>query len=183
MYPIVEPHEGHCRGHDFEDFVLRFTEICAEHIRTGRAQAFSFIFYETFDGQTQSMLGDEAALRELDKLSGDRLTVFFMQKPSAMEVSVPFNEHFLGLLGIKSPVRLPCIAFFTLQGDVASDFKLAPFEPDFYRVFHQIYSAIEGYLKMPRQLAASGGIRLVAPPAQQIAVQVIQQAMGQSSRA
>lgn len=156
VIPIFEQGTGKGIGHSVDSFLQRFEELCSEHLRSGRARAFAFIFYDFDDQEFRSILKDQGVFAQLDRLAGSDLSVFYLHSAKRRTVE-RFNRAFMEKLGISSDVRLPCLVFFRVVGDQAADVALAQLEnADLVHGFHELYGLIERYIKQELTDSASG---------------------------
>lgn len=147
MIPIYEQGSGKGIGHSLRSFQARFDQICAEHLAEGRARAFAFIFYDFTDGELRRILQDQGAFAHLDRLSGNELSLFYLHTGTRAAVD-SFNTHFLSALEIEDQASLPCIVFFRIKRKEIIDVEIAELgSPDLIHGFHELYVAIERYIK------------------------------------
>lgn len=136
-----------------EGFLKRVEEICAEQAKQGRAQAFAVILRDANDRDLKRILRDQGAYAKLDRLSGDRLSVFFVHTASD-EAVARFNRTIGARIGAASP-RLPAIAFFrsAVREDGAlglTDAKVVTLDnANIIHALHELYGQIELYLDQP----------------------------------
>jgi len=145
MIPIFEQGSGKGIGHSVASFTARFESLCHEHMESGRARAFAFIFYDFGDQTFRAILKDQGVFAKLDRLSGRDLSIFYLHT-ARRSVVERFNAAFLEKLGIASDIQLPCLVFFRVNGDQVTDIRVAQFEgSDLIHGFHELYGAIERY--------------------------------------
>lgn len=148
MIPIYEQGRGNGIGHSLKSFVDRFDSICAEHLASGRAQSFAFIFYDFTDHELHSILKDQGAFAQLDRLAGKELSIFYLHAGTRAAVEA-FNTHFFSALGVTDQATLPCVVFFRVEDSQVSDIEIAQLESaNLIHGFHELYGAIESYLKL-----------------------------------
>lgn len=151
MIPIYEQGDGRGIGHSLESFLERVDEICKEHANQGRARAFAIIFRDARDEDLKRILKDQGAFARLDRLSGDRLSVFFIHTASNKAVK-KFNKMISAHMGLVNP-QLPAIAFFrTAVGENASagltDVEVISLDnANLIHGLHELYTHIERYIK------------------------------------
>lgn len=75
MYPI-SIHDG--QHIDFDNLTDLITRICNDHRSNNRAIAFAFILYDFTNENISKILLDEIYWQSLNKLSGNLLTVFYI---------------------------------------------------------------------------------------------------------
>jgi hypothetical protein len=147
MVPIFEQGKGKGIGHNVSTFFERFDELCREHLRLKRAKAFAFIFYSFQDQALRKILKDEGAFVQLDRLSGDRLSIFYLHSDHEGRISF-FNTHFLSKLGILGEAAPPCVVFFKLEDDKISDISVAQLDSaNLIHGLHELYTIIEDYVE------------------------------------
>lgn len=150
MIPIYEQGGGRGIGLMVEGFLQRMEEICAEHVRDGRARAFAVILRNAEDRDLKRILADQGAYAKLDRLSGDVLSVFFVHTASD-EALARFNHIVGARIGV-ADMKVPAVAFFrtaTLEdGSVGfTDVEVAALEsPDLIHGLHELYQRIERYV-------------------------------------
>jgi hypothetical protein len=147
MIPIYEQGSGKGIGHSLQSFCQRFDKICAEHLAKGRARAFAFIFYDFTDRELRQILKDQGAFAKLDRLSGTKLSLFYLHTGKRAAVD-SFNAQFLSALGVEDEASLPCVVFFRVKEGKIIDVELAQLEKmDLIHGFHELFVAIENYLQ------------------------------------
>lgn len=146
MIPIYEQSSGRGIGHGRDTFLVRFDEICEEHVAKGRAKAFAFIFYDFSDRAMRRILADQGAFAQLDRLSGSELSVFYLHGGTKWVVQ-DFNSHFFSKLGIEDDVKLPCVVFFRVSDGAVESVEVAELQhADLIHGFKELYGAIESYI-------------------------------------
>ena len=152
MIPIYEQNRGRALGHTAKSFAQRFTQLCDEHLREGRADAFAFIFYDFLDRDLRTLLQDPGVFTELDRLIGKSLSVFFLHDGGKRSIE-RFNERFISELEIADKVTLPCIVFFKFENQQIGDVVVVPLESATLKHgLHEMYGVIRRY--MDTELAA-----------------------------
>lgn len=172
MIPIYEQGIGHGIDHSLRSFIVRFEQICREHLHDGRARAFAVVFYDFGDEELRRILRDQGVFAELDRLTATNLSLFYLHAGRRRTVE-RFNGEFLDRLGLDRDVRLPCVVFFRVREDEIEDVIVAQLEnANLIHGFHELYGVIERYINeslshtddQPRYL------RLVRSGAQFIAI-------------
>lgn len=147
MFPIFEQGSGKGIGHLTASFTKRFEELCQQHLHEDRARAFAFIFYDFEDAAFRAVLKDQGVFAELDRLSGEDLSVFYLHSGRRRAVE-RFNSTFLAKLGIVGDLCLPCLVFFRVQEDGIHDIAVAQLESaDLIHGFHELYGHMERYIR------------------------------------
>jgi len=147
MNPIYEKGTGEGVGHSLKTFLRRFNDICDDHVNSGRATAFAFIFYDFCDSSLQTILRDQGVFAQLDRLAGKKLTIFYLHTGSKHAVT-RFNREFLKKLDIERDVRPPCVVFFKIADETVHD--IAAFELDHTDLIHgfkELYDVIRTYVE------------------------------------
>lgn len=126
MIPIYEQGKGQGIGHHVTGFNERFDDICNEHLRSGRAKAFAFIFYDFEDRDFRSLLKDTGFFVKLDRLAGSDLSIFFLHARERRTIDA-FNRKFLEVLKVPA-ASLPCITFFRLDEGLVKELQVVPLE-------------------------------------------------------
>ena len=154
MIPIFEQGQGKGIGHSLRSFRERFDKICSEHIHAGRAKAFAFIFYDYgdhifydfTDQHLRRLLKDQGVFVQLDRLAGDKLSIFFFHTGSRRSVEA-FNQQFLSQLGIAESVTLPAVVFFKVKEGELTDIAVVELDnSDLIHGFKELYDVIEKYI-------------------------------------
>ena len=146
MIPIFEQGQGKGIGHSLRSFRERFDKICSEHIHAGRAKAFAFIFYDFTDQHLKRLLKDQGVFVQLDRLAGDKLSIFFLHTGSRRSVEA-FNQQFLSQLGIAESVTLPAVVFFKVKEGELTDIAVVELDnSDLIHGFKELYDVIEKYI-------------------------------------
>lgn len=147
MFPIYEKNVSNGIGLDLNGFVNRFDTICREHLEAKRANAFAFIFYDFHDQELRRVLSDQGVFTYLDRLSGNDLSVFYIQANKRAIID-SFNETFSSALGLNMPPTLPCIVFFRLEDLKVTDIKVTQLErPNLLMAFQELYNIIESHVE------------------------------------
>jgi len=95
MYPISTYDGKHI---DFDDLSSLIRRICTDHRSSERALAFAFILYDFTNENISKILIDEAYWQSLNKLSGNLLTIFYINtnkstiKAQTIEHSKKYNK-------------------------------------------------------------------------------------------
>ncbi|HPC97086.1 MAG TPA: hypothetical protein PLU87_19265 [Sedimentisphaerales bacterium] len=146
MIPIYEQGAGHGIDHCLQSFLVRFEQICQEHLHEERARAFAFVFYDFRDEELRRILRDQGVFAELDRLSGTNLSLFYLHAGRRRTVE-RFNGEFLDRLGLDRDVRLPCVVFFRVKEDKIEDVIVAQLEnANLIHGFRELYGVIERYI-------------------------------------
>lgn len=154
MIPIYEQGQGRGIGHGLESFLRRFEQICQEHLMTGRARTFAFIFYDFQDQALRRILRDQGVFAQLDRLSGANLSVFYLHAGTRHSVE-KFNTAFLSVLGVDDEVQLPCVVFFRYQEQGIRDVAITQLDnANLLHGFHELYDVIERYTNAAPDISA-----------------------------
>ena len=149
MIPIFEQGKSEGIGHSYESFIKRFQEICKEHLATKRAHAFAFIFYDFEDKVTREIFKSQGGFAELDRLSGKKLSVFYLNSDNP-ELIKSFNYAFKYAFDVDESISMPFVMFLRFDGEIeeVEDFKISILEQNNYLfAFKELYSTIEDYVK------------------------------------
>jgi hypothetical protein len=147
MIPIYEQGHGNGIGHGLESFLSRFDQICSEHLEQERAKAFAFIFYDFHDHDLKRILRNQGVFAQLDRLSGESLSVFYLHTGDERAVR-RFNGAFLSRLDLTSSAEPPCVAFFRLGKEGLKDVAVTQLDSaDALHGFHELYGVIKRYLE------------------------------------
>lgn len=178
MIPIYEAGSGRGVGHTFSSFRERFDQICQDHLTQKRAQAFAFIFYDFTDSDLRKILNDIGVFAQLDRLSGTRLSIFYLHSGTRSTVQA-FNSHFLTALGFDKPVELPCVVFFKLNEDKVEELNVAELNSaDLIHGFHELHSVVEQYLQNEENVHQEGrALRLVKSGGRFIGIEAFRAAL------
>jgi hypothetical protein len=145
MIPIYEQGSGMGIGHSFESFRARFEEICKVH-----GKSFALVLYDFQDRSLRKILKDQGVFAKLDRLTGDRLSLFYLhsdgREPSASTVR-QFNEAFTSKLGL-AQVDIPCVVFFRWDGKAFTDINAVTLSnTDLIHGFYELYDVVETYVR------------------------------------
>lgn len=158
MIPIFEQGDGRGIGHNLRSFLDRFDDILDEHSKSGRAHALAFVLYDFKDREFKQILKDQGVFTQLDRLSGNDLSIFFLHTGSRKGVRA-YNEHLLARVSLDQPAQTPCVIFCRFDGQSFYDVEVA--ELDSANLIHglqELYSTIESYiscLEEPRRTSVS----------------------------
>lgn len=156
MVPIYEQGHGKGIGYVLEAFLDRFDAICAEHIKTNRAKAFAFIFYDFQDQALRRILKDQGVFAQLSLLAGKSLSIFYLNTTARRETVMQFNSNFLAKLYVEN-ARPPCVVFFKLKPDGISEVAVAQLDSaDLLHGFHELYAVIQRYMEADANSAGDG---------------------------
>lgn len=173
MYTIFEQSHGHGIGHGLESFLDRFEDIAIEHYRTGRAKAFAFIFYDFKDSDFKRIMKDQGVFANLDRLSGDELSIFYLHSGSNHSIE-RFNNTLLQALGVKSEANPPCVVFCKISDDGFKDVSVALLESaDIMHGFHELYVVIDAYIKGNQREVESKYLRWIKGPLKFVSLESI----------
>ena len=141
MTPIYEQGNGQGIGHSFRTFEERFEAIC----RSKAEQSFAFIFYDFSHTGLRTILEDQGVFTQLDRLSGERLSVFYLH--SSGRQPRRFNRTFIKAIGVQD-ARIPCVVFFHWrEGRGFTKVSVVPLEHlDLIHAFHELYGVLSDYM-------------------------------------
>lgn len=146
MIPIFEQGSGKGIGHSADSFLERFHEIAVDHIEAGRAKALAFVFYDFQDREFKKVLKDQGIFAQLDRLSGNKLSVFYLHSGSDRLLK-KFNETLITALGVDEQAKTPCVVFCRTSSDGFTDISVARLHSaDLIHGFHELYGVIEAYI-------------------------------------
>lgn len=146
MIPIYEQGGGRGIGHGSDGFLRRFRQILQEHVDAERAKAFAFLFYDFNDHIFKKVLKDQGVFVELDRLSGNNLSLFYLHAGGRKVVN-DFNKTFLSKLGIDKQVNLPCVVFFKFnKGKIENVFAVQLENTNLIHGFKELYDVIQRYI-------------------------------------
>jgi hypothetical protein len=147
MIPIYEQGQGKGIGYGFSEFLKRFDKICEEHVKSHRAKAFAFIFYDFHDEDIRRILKDQGVFAQLDRLASTELSVFYLHTTGSENTVAKFNKDFLSKLQVHDAAP-PCVVFFKLTGDGIGDLVVAQLDSaDLLHGFHELYEVIRDYVQ------------------------------------
>lgn len=145
MIPIQEQGDGKGIGHSLDTFLSRFDDICKDHLTTGRATSFAFIFYDLDDRALKRILKDHGVFTKLDRLSGQKLSLFYLHNPADPRNVKSFNEELHSRLGVSSSG--PCIVFFRFEEGRITNLQVSTISStDVMHGFQEIYEIVSDYL-------------------------------------
>lgn len=179
MIPIYEQGSGNGIGHCLSSFLSRFDEICTDHLANDRAKSFAFIIYDFTDKAIRQILRDQGVFAQLDRLSANQLSVFYLhsgRKATFRE----FNDHFFTALGIEGRATLPCVVFFRFHAGAIEDVEIAQLEnADLIHGFFELYGAIQQYIsaKSAASTQPSRAIRWLKGSSQFLSVEIFRAAL------
>ena len=173
MIPIFEQGSGKGIGHGFDSFLDRFEEIATEHYKNNRAKSFAFIFYDFADSDFKSILKDEGVFTKLDRLSGNKLSVFYLHSGSNHSID-KFNSTLVEALGVENEVNTPCVVFCKASDEGFKDISVALLEsPDIIHGFQELYEVIESYMCDDESKESPKYIRWVKGPLKFVSLESI----------
>lgn len=149
MIPIFEQGKSQGIGHSFDSFLNRFRQICKSHIDNKRAHAFAFIFYDFTDNVIREILKSQGGFARLDRLSGNKLSVFYLHSNSR-RLNKHFNETFRYVFEIDEEINLPFVLFLKFNGEIdeIEDLRITQLEHDNpLFAFNELYESLEEYIK------------------------------------
>jgi len=146
MIPIYEQGSGQGIGHSAESFLERFKEIAIQHVESGRAKAIAFIFYDFSDSDFRKILKNEGVFAQLDRLSGNNLSVFYLHSGDN-KLLTRFNAKLKTALGVYQKANAPCVVFCKVSSYGFEEIAVANLEsPDLINGFHELYGVIDSYI-------------------------------------
>jgi hypothetical protein len=169
VIPIFEQGSGKGIGHSVKSFLDRFHEIAVDHIESGRAKALAFVFYDFQDREFKQVLKDQGVFAQLDRLSGKKLSVFYLHSGSDRLLK-KFNSTLITALGVEKQAKTPCVVFCKTSRDGFTDISIAKLDStDLVHGFHELYEVIQSYLEgrnnspQPRYIAwVKGSFKIVS---------------------
>lgn len=146
MIPIFEQGRGRGIGHSFGSFQKRFDEICRTTVEQDAKSVFAFILYDFNDDVIRTILKERDVFTKLDRLAGERLSIFFLHS-GRRRVVKRFNTHALQALGITDDVTLPCVVFFRTENKHYIDVSIAALDVrSLVHAFSELDTVIRKYL-------------------------------------
>jgi len=146
VIPIFEQGSGKGIGHSADSFLERFQEIAVDHIESGRAKALAFVFYDFRDREFKKVLKNQGVFAQLDRLSGNELSVFYLHSGSDRLLK-NFNETLMSALGVDKQAKTPCVVFCRVSSDGFTDISVARLDSaDLIHGFHELYGVINAYI-------------------------------------
>lgn len=148
MNPIFTKNNEHnLRGYDYEEFIESFDTICQEHINTDRAKKFAFIVYD-FHSETHEVLNDRGVFTELDRLSGENITIFYLdaqingrRNSHQNKLYRNFNDILVELTG--QHIRgVPFIVFFDFDDNEVTNFNCYSIRDDERFILNDLTTSI-----------------------------------------
>lgn len=180
MVPIFEQGTGQGIGHGKRTFIERFDFICNEHIKTGRAKAFAFIFYDFQNDSLREILRSQGGFATLDRLAGADLSIFYLHSGNPQTVE-EFNCFFMQTLDIPEELILPCVVFFRKQDNQIAGVQVAHlYNQDLIHGLNELYVAIENYKTGLTIESDSDFIRWVKSGSQFIGIEVFRAGIRQA---
>ncbi|WP_445286544.1 hypothetical protein [Variovorax atrisoli] len=170
MYTVTGPDMP--QGEMLDDFTLHFARICEEHLRTGRAKEFAFIFWNFKDGIAQHIVTDRDMNRELHIASGDQMTIFFLRSEYVPTIE-HFNEVFMGRLGLDPDQELPCVVFFSMEKGRARQIEVVTFKEDWVDGYVQLRRAVDRRLRGERQALYLDEVEITDRPIEEFVKQLL----------
>ncbi len=160
MVPIYEQGVGRGIRYERKQFVARFEEICAQHVRAGRAHSFAFIFYDFKDAGIRAVIDDVGVFAQLDRLAGRDLTIFYLHT-AGRQATWKFNLVMQERLQL-GDIELPCVVFFKQRGGTFTDFAVAQLDsPNVIHAFPELYKVIESFLSAGSKAVSRRGCQHV----------------------
>jgi len=146
MVTIFEQGHGQGIGYMLDSFLKRFIDICEEHLENGRAKAFAFLLYDFQNQNIKDILKNQGGFAQLDRLSGNDLSVFYLHSDNIQLVKV-FNEIFLGAFEIKNDYQLPFVLFFTVADREVTNIEIVELEQtNLMFSFKELYDITKNYI-------------------------------------
>jgi hypothetical protein len=145
VVPIWEQGKGRGIGYSLDSFLARFDDICREHVESRTVTLFAFIFYDLSDIGLKKVLKDHDVFTKLDRLAGDRLSIFYLHNPRERRQVQAFNDSFRKRLGVSESG--PCIIFFRLDQDQLGEVQVCAIRSaDAMHGFQELYEIVSTYL-------------------------------------
>lgn len=152
MNPIFTvQNDKNLSGYWYSEFEQQFDDICNQHLKEGRAKAFAFIVYD-FNSPIHKTLQDQGVFTELDRLSGENITIFYLdgqlgkKNSSQTQLYENFNKVLIELSG-KRVRNIPFIVFFDfVDGDVTR-FESYPIRDNEKLILNDLVKAVKNKLE------------------------------------
>ena len=178
MIPIYEQSHGNGIGHSTNSFIYRFDEIWKQHLSEGRAKKFAFIFYDFTDSAIRKILKDQGVFAKLDRLSGQKLSIFYLHGGSRYAIE-RFNKQFLTALDVADKADLPCIVFFSFKDHEIGDLEVVQLDnANLIHGFNELYTAIAHYLANTENPSTSSrALKWIKSGSQFVSVEVFRAAL------
>lgn len=181
MIPIYEQGGGRGIGHTADSFLERFGDICRQHVTDGRAKSFALVLYDFTDRDLRYILKDQGVFAQLDRLSGQELSVFYLHAGNRQLIQ-RFNETLIAELGLGDRVTLPSVVFFRLSedGENFGDVALAQLDSaDLVHGFHELYEVMQQYVDQSEgeQAEGSQALKWIASTSKFISIETVRAAL------
>jgi hypothetical protein len=138
-------------GYWYDEFVSQFDNICKDHLETKRAKKFAFIVYD-FHSATHSVLENQGVFTDLDRLSGQNITIFYLdgqlnEKENNQNILFENLNQVVTELSNQRIKNIPFIVFFDfVEGDI-ENFKCYVIRDDERFILNDLTNAISKELQ------------------------------------
>jgi hypothetical protein len=144
MVPIKAFEDGDPIGYTLNEFLIKFTEICDEHSKEGRAQKFAFLFYDENDKAMKEILKEgRGSFTLLDRLAGKYISIFYFIGHDQNKLQ-DFNEIFRKSFKIKDHISYPFLLLFNIgHAYINVPVIIELNRVDIKYAFQELYSTLE----------------------------------------
>lgn len=108
----------------YGQFLETFNSVCREHIQSGRARVFAFLFYDMTHGSVREALKKAYGFQRLHDKAAKDVTLFYLHANAVGTHWQDFNLKFMRALGIEEQAQAPCMVFFRVIGENIEDVSI-----------------------------------------------------------
>jgi len=150
MFPIHIRNSGTGEQITIREFSQNFKKICAEHQEAGRASSFALIVHDFKNPQVTKVLSDNEYFNALNEISGNDLTVFYLELTSTHSqqfgnnFTTEMNDFLFNEFDVESKVKTPAILFFQVKNKEIIDYFFCSLKEN---TIEKSFLELEGLLK------------------------------------
>ncbi|KGQ19767.1 hypothetical protein LF41_2269 [Lysobacter dokdonensis DS-58] len=118
---------------------------------------------------------------KLDRLSGDRLSIFYLHRGGEKSIE-KFNAQFLTTLDVHEIAGLPCVVFFKFKDDQIEDVQVVQLDnANLIHGFFELFTVVENYLDhAAKKPSESRGLKWIKSGSKFIGIEAFRAALRQS---
>lgn len=165
-------------GMGYEEFIKEFEGICEEHLQSGRARSFGFLFYNMANSFIHNALGQPRGFEILNEASGQEMTLFHLHSEAIHSYANDFNDKFLNVLNVNGQASLPCIVFFRVYKRTIEEIDIRNLDHETEEPHHIIEELRRHIAEYNGRVKSEGNLSGITLPVKSVLISLLKQMTG-----